>query len=67
MCCIVHQHKPFKELSSNFKTSTFHSKFVMAEFLARQLKNICVFCENDLENLLDFINTARELGRVIGE
>lgn len=67
MCCIVHQPKHFKELSSHFKTSMFHSKVVMAEFLAHQLKTIYVFCENDLENLLDFINTARELGRVIGE
>ena len=58
MCCIVHQHKPFKELNLDFKTSMFHSKVVMAEFLARQLKNIYVFCENDFENLLDFINTA---------
>ena len=39
----------------------------MVEFLAWQLEKICLFFGSGLENITDFINATRDLGRVLGK
>lgn len=58
---MIRQCRPFKEFSSDIL------KIIMVEFLAWQLENICLFCGSGLENITDFINAIRDLGRVLGK
>lgn len=39
----------------------------MDESLVWQLKKICVFCENSSENISDFVNATKDLGKVLGK
>lgn len=39
----------------------------MVEFLVQQVKNICVFCGSGSKTILDFMNNAKDLGKVLGE